>query len=151
MRPSYLFYGNFYKCSNTSSSCWSWLTHGDRDKMDDIFQTTFSNVFFEQKCMNLDEYFTEVCPKVRINNIPALTETMACRRSGDKPLSEPTMASSLTHICVIRPQWVAESYHFILKMTSNILANGVKILFAYLQQDHPTVRIPACSPRPQIW
>ena len=27
-------------------------------------------------------------------------------RSGDKPLSEPMMVSLLTHICVIRPQWV---------------------------------------------
>ena len=31
---------------------------------------------------------------------------MACRRSGDKPLSEPMMVSLLTHICIIRPQWV---------------------------------------------
>ena len=31
---------------------------------------------------------------------------MAWRRSGDKPLSEPMMVSSLTHICVTRPQWV---------------------------------------------
>ena len=31
---------------------------------------------------------------------------MAWRRPGDKPLSEPRMESLLTHICVIRPQWV---------------------------------------------
>ena len=31
---------------------------------------------------------------------------MAWRRPGDKPLSEPMMVSSLTHICVTRPQWV---------------------------------------------
>ena len=31
---------------------------------------------------------------------------MACRRSGDKPLSEPMIVSLLTHICVTRPQWV---------------------------------------------
>ena len=31
---------------------------------------------------------------------------MAWRRPGDKPLSEPMMASSPTHICVTRPQWV---------------------------------------------
>ena len=31
---------------------------------------------------------------------------MAWRRPGDKPLSEPMRFSSLTHICVIRPQWV---------------------------------------------
>ena len=45
-------------------------------------------------------------PKVRINNIPALVQMMAWRRPGDKPLSEPMMASLLTHICVTRPQWV---------------------------------------------
>ena len=31
---------------------------------------------------------------------------MACRQPGDKPLSEPTMVNSLTHICVTWPQWV---------------------------------------------
>ena len=45
-------------------------------------------------------------PKVRIKNIPALVQIMAWRRPGDKPLSEPMMVSSLTNICVARPQWV---------------------------------------------
>ena len=31
---------------------------------------------------------------------------MVWRRPGDKPLSEPMMDSSLTHVCVTRPQWV---------------------------------------------
>ena len=31
---------------------------------------------------------------------------MAWRRSGDKPLSEPMMVDSPTHICVTQPQWV---------------------------------------------
>ena len=31
---------------------------------------------------------------------------MACRRQGDKPLSEPMMVRLPTHICVTRPQWV---------------------------------------------
>ena len=31
---------------------------------------------------------------------------MAWRLPGDKPLSEPMMVSLLTHICIIRPQWV---------------------------------------------
>ena len=44
--------------------------------------------------------------KVRINNIPSLVQIMAWRRPGDKPLSEPMMVTSLTHICVIWPQWV---------------------------------------------
>ena len=41
-----------------------------------------------------------------IDNIPALVQIMAWRRSGDKSLSEPMMDSLLTHICVTRPQWV---------------------------------------------
>ena len=45
-------------------------------------------------------------PKGPINNIPTLVQIMAWRRSGDKTLSEPMMVSSLTHICVTRPQWV---------------------------------------------
>ena len=31
---------------------------------------------------------------------------MAWRRPGDKPLSEPMLVNSLTHICVTRPQWI---------------------------------------------
>ena len=45
-------------------------------------------------------------PKGPINDMPALVHIMAWRRAGDKPLSEPTMVSLLTHICVTRPQWV---------------------------------------------
>ena len=45
-------------------------------------------------------------PKVRINNIPALVQIMAWCRPGDKPLSEPMMASLLAHICVTQPHWV---------------------------------------------
>ena len=41
-----------------------------------------------------------------INNIPALVQIMAWRRSGDKPLPEAMMVNLLTHICVSRPQWV---------------------------------------------
>ena len=38
-----------------------------------------------------------------------LVKTIAWHRQGDKPLSEPMMDSLLTHICVIRPQWVKMS------------------------------------------
>ena len=37
-------------------------------------------------------------PKVRINNITSLVQIMAWRRPGAKPLSEPMMASLLTHM-----------------------------------------------------
>ena len=45
-------------------------------------------------------------PKGSIDNNPALFQIMAWRGPVDKPLSEPMMVSSLTHICVTRPQWV---------------------------------------------
>ena len=69
---------------------------------DDIFKCIF---------LNENEWISrrislKFFPKVRINNIPALVQIMACRRSGGKPLSEPMMVSLLTHICVTRPQWV---------------------------------------------
>ena len=43
-------------------------------------------------------------PKGSINNNPALVQTMAWHRSGNKSLSEPMMVSLLMHICVTRPQ-----------------------------------------------
>ena len=52
-------------------------------------------------------------PRDPINNIPSLVQIMAWRRPGDKPLSEPMMVSSLTHICVTRPQWVKAPSHFL--------------------------------------
>ena len=45
-------------------------------------------------------------PKCLIKNNPALVQIIACRRPGDKPLSEPMTVSLPTHICVIRPKWV---------------------------------------------
>ena len=45
-----------------------------------------------------------------INNIPVLVQIMACRRPGDKPLSEPMVVSLPTHVCYTRPQWVNYNY-----------------------------------------
>ena len=63
-----------------------------------------------------------------INNIPALVQTMAWRRPGDKPLSEPMMVSLPTHICVTRPQWLnhllACASHSILGTVSDFRSLG---------------------------
>ena len=69
---------------------------------DDIFKCIFlnENVWIPIKIS------LKFVPKDPINNIPALVQIMAWRRPGDKPLSEPMMVSTLTHICVTRPQWV---------------------------------------------
>ena len=70
----------------------------------DIFKCIFFN---ENVCISL-KISLKVVSKVWINNIPALIQILAWCQPGDKPLSEPMMVSSLTHICVIRPQWVKQ-------------------------------------------
>ena len=69
---------------------------------DDIFNCIFlnENVWIPIKIS------LKFVPRGSINNIPALVQIKAWRRAGDKPLSEPMMVRSLTHICVTRPQWV---------------------------------------------
>ena len=69
---------------------------------DDIFKCIFLN---ENDWISL-KISLKFVPKGPINNIPALVQTMAWRRPGDKPLSEPMMVSLPTHICVTRSQWV---------------------------------------------
>ena len=69
---------------------------------DDIFKCIFLN---ENAKISIKTSLKFV-PKGPINIIPALVQIMAWRRPGDKPLSEPMIVSSLTHICVTRPQWV---------------------------------------------
>ena len=67
---------------------------------DDIFKRIFLNENIRISTKNSLKFV----PKGLINNIPALVLIMAWRRSGDKPLSEPMLVRSLTHICVTRPQ-----------------------------------------------
>ena len=59
------------------------------------------------KCSSLNDnvwitikHSLKLVPKGLINNIPTLVQIMAWRRPGDKPLSEPMMVRSPTHICV---------------------------------------------------
>ena len=66
-------------------------------------------IFFNENAWISLKISLKFVPMVRINNIPALVQIMAWRRSGDKPLSEPMMVSLLTHICVTRPQWVKQA------------------------------------------
>ena len=69
---------------------------------DDIFKC----IFFNENVWISLKISLKFVPKVPIDNIPVLVLIMAWCRQGDKPLSEPLMASVLTHICVTRPQWV---------------------------------------------
>ena len=70
-------------------------------------------IFLNQYVRNSIKISLKFVPKGPINNIPALVQIMAWRRSGDKPLSEPMMDSLLTHICVSRPQWVNRKTHLV--------------------------------------
>ena len=67
---------------------------------------TFKRIFLNENIRISTENSLKFVPKGLINNIPALVLIMAWRRPGDKPLSEPMLVRSLTHICVTRPQWV---------------------------------------------
>ena len=69
---------------------------------DDIFKCIFLNKS-AQISIKISLKFV---PESTIDKIPALVQIMACRRPGDKPLSEPMMVSSPTHIWVPRSQWV---------------------------------------------
>ena len=59
------------------------------------------------KCISLNknvwisiEISLKFVPKGSVNNNPALFQILAWLRPGDKPLSEPIMVSSLTHIYI---------------------------------------------------
>ena len=67
---------------------------------------TFKRIFLNENIRFSIKISLKFVPKGLSNNIPALVLIMAWRRPGDKPLSEPMMVRSLTHICVTRPQWI---------------------------------------------
>ena len=71
---------------------------------------TFKRIFLNQNIRISTKNSLKFVPTGLINNIPALVLIMAWRRPGDKPLSEPMLVKSLTHICVTRPQWVKEVF-----------------------------------------
>ena len=65
--------------------------------------TSFTDIL---KCILLNENLLisirislKLVPKGLANNIPALVQIMACRRPGDKPLSEAMIVRLLMHIC----------------------------------------------------
>ena len=72
---------------------------------DDIFKCIFLN----ENVWILIKISLKFVPQGPVNNILALVQIMAWRRSGDKPLSELMLVSLPTHICVTRPQWVNSS------------------------------------------
>ena len=80
----------------------------------------FTCIFLNGNAWMLLKISLKFVPKVPINNIPALVQILAWRRSGDKPLSEPILVSLLTHICVTRPQW-DNTYRFHLQISCKLI------------------------------
>ena len=106
-----------------------------RYNADDIFKCIFlnENVWIPIKIS------LKFVPKVPINNIPALVQILAWRRSGDKPLSEPMVVRLLTHICVTRPQWVKSSplsAAYMHQRTGSSLLQIMDWLVAWLVPSH---------------
>ena len=66
----------------------------------------FGSIFMNEKFCILIKFSLKFAPKGPIDNNPALVQIMAWRRIGDKPLSEPILTDSLTHICGTRGRWV---------------------------------------------
>ena len=87
---------------------------------------TFILIFVNENVRISIKISLKFVPKGPINNIPALVQIMAWRRSSDKPLSEPMMVSLLTHMCITRPQWVEERH---LSSWGDFLTNICFVLF----------------------
>ena len=75
--------------------------------MSAILQTTLLNAFSWMTMLEFQLQFRwSVFTRVKLIIFRVMVQIMAWRQPGDKPLSEPMMVRSLTHICVTRPQWV---------------------------------------------
>ena len=73
------------------------LTHWGGGKMAAISRRHFKSIFLNENIWILIKISLTFVPKGLIHNIPTLVQIMAWSRPGDKPLSEPVMASLLTH------------------------------------------------------
>ena len=83
------------------------LTHWDLGKMADKFaDDIFQCIFLNENCWILIKISLKYVRKGPIDNDRALVQIMAWCLHGDKPFSEPMMVRLLTHMCVIRPQWI---------------------------------------------
>ena len=69
-------------------------------------QLLLYNVFGTSRPTQNYQHFTDDIFNAFSGMKISLVQIMAWRRPGDKPLSEPLMIISLTHICVTRAQWV---------------------------------------------
>ena len=59
---------------------------------------TLKHIFLNENVIILNKISLKFVPKGPFNNLPALVQIMAWRRSGDKPLFEPMVVRLLTHV-----------------------------------------------------
>ena len=99
---------------------------------------TFKRIFLNEKIRISIKISLKFVPRGLINNIPALVLIMAWHRQGDKPLSEPMMVRSLTHICVTRPQRVKKQFlqHKDTYRSSTYMITGIAPLHVNLSSKH---------------
>ena len=89
------------------SQCWMNLTYWGRDERAAIFPDNISKwIFLNENICILIKISLKFVPRSPLKNIPALVQTIAWCRPGDKPLSEPMMVSLVMHICITQPQRV---------------------------------------------
>ena len=124
------------------SECISFNTLRPRQNGRCFADNTFKCTFLQENVRISIKISLKFVPQGPINNNPALVQITALRRSGDKPLSEPMMVSLLTHICVIRPQWVNYMNHISLlqvwmSINTVIITFGNKGLFENLDPRTP--------------
>ena len=104
------------------------LTHWGWDKMDAISPKTFSSAFYWMKMYELQlKIHWSLFLRVQLT---IFQQIMVWHRPGHKPLSEPMLVSSPTHICVTRPQcvnatctdksrtWIRTSVYLLISKTS---------------------------------
>ena len=101
---------------------------------DDVFK----DIFLNENVWILIKISLKFVPKGPINNIPALVQMMAWRRSGDKPLSEPMAVNLMTHICVTQPQWVNLYAHYIAQYPSTFRVASTEAVSYELSRGPPT-------------
>ena len=121
----------------------------------------FKCIFLNENVWILITVSLKFVPKGPINNIPAVVQIMAWHRPGDKPLSEPMMIISLTHICVTRPQWVNGSeyesltnelqWNLFHTNSFSVIKCEAVVSQVITQQRYPTLALNHQCILPQTW